>query len=176
VAAICRKLDGLPLAIKLLSTRLKMMTPQTQYTHLSNQLGLHTQGIHSLPAHQTTLYEIIDRNYQLLNTKEQRLFTHLSIFEANFSLEAVEQKLGSSYHDLTYLIDSLLEKSLLQRSTSHQREASFYMLSTIHRFASEQRLGFNPPGSNIFLNNYSSNLCDYQETIQPDWLDHIQWE
>jgi predicted ATPase/DNA-binding XRE family transcriptional regulator len=140
VAAICIQLDGLPLAIELLAAQIKIMTPHTLLEHLNNHLVLHTVGARSSPPHQKTLYHAINWSYNSLTDDEKYLFSYLSIFAGGFTLEAVEQVLSRSVinAEVTNLIISLLEKSLLQSAIDVYGESRFYLLTTIQQFAADK--------------------------------------
>jgi len=140
IYAICRHLDGLPLAIELLAVWIKIMTPHTLLEGLSNHLVLHTEGSHALPVHQRTLYNAINWSYNLLSPQEKFLFNHLSVFTGGFGMKAAEKILSDNSMDAyaADIIAALIEKSLIQRGADIYDEPRFYMLTTIKQFASEQ--------------------------------------
>jgi predicted ATPase len=140
VAQICQQLDGLPLAIELLTTRLNLMTPEVLLSHMNSNFILITRGLRSLPSHQETLYQAIQRSYELLTPQEKRLFAFLSVFKGGFSLSQVEEAFLDNFdHDeLSGLIDSLLDKSLLQIRPGLLAGPRISMLNTIKFFAAEQ--------------------------------------
>jgi hypothetical protein len=93
VAAICRRLDGLPLAIELAAAHARMFTPQMLYERLDHglgaALGLLTDGLRDLPPRQQTLRGTIEWSYNLLGPDEQMLFRHLGVFVGGFTIEAM---------------------------------------------------------------------------------------
>ena len=90
VAAICARLDGLPLAIELAAARIKLLSPSAMLARLESRLNLLTGGARDLPTRQQTLRSTVDWSYGLLNPAEQTLFRRLSVFSGGCTLEAVE--------------------------------------------------------------------------------------
>ncbi len=141
ISAICKQLDGLPLAIELVAARMRLITPQALLEHLHDQFSLSTAEMRAVPARQKSLENAIDWSYQLLSEEEQKLFAYLSVFSGGFTLEAAEIIFSQAFRDITIsaLIASLFDKSLLQRSFDSSGEARYMMLGTIQEFA-RQRL------------------------------------
>jgi predicted ATPase len=129
VAEICRRLDGLPLAIELAAARTRVLPPARMLKRLEQRLPLLTGGGRNAPERQRTLRATIEWSYDLLGDGERRLFARLAIFAGSFALEAAERVCGAQLETL----ESLIEKSLV-RATS---EGRFFMLETIHEFAAE---------------------------------------
>ena len=90
VAAICARLDGLPLAIELAAARIKLLSPSAMLARLESRLNLLTGGARDLPTRQQTLRSTVDWSYGLLNSSEQTLFRRLSVFTGGCTLEGVE--------------------------------------------------------------------------------------
>ncbi|HEV2772073.1 MAG TPA: hypothetical protein VGV57_04505, partial [Thermoleophilaceae bacterium] len=93
-AEICRRLDGLPLAIELAAARLNLFSPERLRERLENRLQLLRRGARDLPARQQTLRATIEWSYRLLEPAEQRLFELLSVF-SGASVKAVEVVAGA---------------------------------------------------------------------------------
>ena len=127
VADICRRLDGLPLAIELAAARVAMLDPGELLERLEERLPLLTSRAHGAPERQQTLRATIEWSYQLLTADEQELFRKLAVFRGSFSIDAAEAVCGC---DLD-LLESLVLKSLLRRWAPGR----LGMLDTIREFA-----------------------------------------
>jgi predicted ATPase len=140
VVGICSRLDGLPLAIELAATRIRLLSPAELLARLSQRLPLLLGGPRDAPARQQTLRDTILWSYDLLQPGEQRLFRRLSIFVGRASLAAVEAIDGSgddSGQDTLQRLDSLVTHSLVD--VKHGVSESRYgMLETIREFGLEQ--------------------------------------
>jgi tetratricopeptide (TPR) repeat protein len=139
IAEICRRLDGLPLAIELAAARMKLLPPQALLLRLSSRLQLLTGGARDRPARHQTLRASIDWSYGLLSERERELFTELSVFAGGCTLESAAAVCGAEGDpgiDLLDGIASLFEKSLLQQEGKD--EPRFGMLETIREYAAER--------------------------------------
>jgi predicted ATPase/class 3 adenylate cyclase len=130
VAAICRRVDGLPLAIELAAARTKLLSPETLLARLEHALPLLTGGARDAPERQRTLRATIAWSYDLLSPDEQQLFRKLSVFAGGFSLEAAEEICGAHLDSFAALADM----SLLKPVAGDR----FLMLETIREYAEEQ--------------------------------------
>ncbi len=136
VAAICRRLDGLPLAIELVAARMRMLGPDEVLAHLDRQMPLLVGGARDLPQRQQTMRAAIAWGYDLLSPAEQRLFRRLSVFAGGWTLDAAVAIGGDGQGDVVDLLDALVEQSMVTvvRDTSGTR---FGMLEPIRQFARE---------------------------------------
>lgn len=136
VAEICRRLDGLPLAIELAAARVKILSPAEILARLREPLAVLTVGSRNLPPRQQTLRQTIAWSHDLLDAEEQRLFRRLAVFAGGCTLLAAETV--ASADALTGLA-SLVDKSLLHRSERDQGdEPRFVMLETLREYALER--------------------------------------
>lgn len=139
IVAICRRLDGLPLAIELAAARIKLFSPQALLQRMIHPLAILTGGTQNAPERHLTLRNTIAWSYHLLNAVEQQLFRRISVFSGGCTLEAIEA-LYISYPDRSELVldgvTSLIDKSLLLQ-TGQGDEPRVMMLETIREYAVE---------------------------------------
>jgi predicted ATPase/class 3 adenylate cyclase len=117
VAEICRRLDGIPLAIELAAARVKVLSPKQLAQKLDERFRLLTGGDRSALPRQQTMRALIDWSYELLTDDERELFRKLSIFAGGFTLEAAAAVCSSHAIDEMAVLDllsSLVDKSLVQ--------------------------------------------------------------
>ncbi|HWQ11735.1 MAG TPA: tetratricopeptide repeat protein [Roseiflexaceae bacterium] len=141
VAELCRRLDGLPLAIELAAARSTLFPPEALLAQLGSQFTLLTGGSRDLPARQQTLWNTIAWSYDLLTDGEQRLFRRLSAFNGGASLEALAAVCTAAGDLDVEIVDglaSLVNKSLLCQDAAAAHEPRFVMLETIREFGLEQ--------------------------------------
>lgn len=139
VAAICIRLDGLPLALELAAARIRILEPVALLKRLDDALDLLTTGDRDLPERQRTLRATIDWSYSLLDTSEQRLLRRLSVFADGWTLDEMEavcyttRERGRALDELS----SLVEKGLVRVVSGGER---YFLLETIRAFAAEALL------------------------------------
>ena len=126
VAQICRRVEGIPLAIELAAGRARMMTPAEILARLQDSFDLLAGGSRSADARHETLKAAMDWSYWLLNEEEQRLFRRLTVFAGGFSLEAAEAVCPNGGLDrdaVMHLLGRLVEQSLVIVNTAGQGQA-----------------------------------------------------
>ncbi|MCA9859848.1 MAG: tetratricopeptide repeat protein, partial [Thermomicrobiales bacterium] len=134
---ICRRLDGLPLAIELAAAQIYHLSVQTLHDRLTHRLPLLTGGPRDLPDRQRTLRETIAWSYELLAPGEQTLFRQLSVFAGGFTLETAESVSEDGNAVLGHLA-ALVDKSLVPYRPGAVPGARYALLETIHEYAAEQ--------------------------------------
>jgi predicted ATPase/class 3 adenylate cyclase len=145
VVAICRRLDGLPLAIELAAARMRLLPPEAIYSRLDSRLSLLTGGGRDRPERQQTLRAAIAWSHDLLDTSEQALFRRLAVFSGGWTLEAAEAVVNAVADPDIAVIDcleALHANSLIRLVDADGPEGTadprFAMLQTIREFAREQ--------------------------------------
>jgi non-specific serine/threonine protein kinase len=144
VAQICRRLDGMPLAIELAAARANVLMPKQILDRLDNSMHLLTRGAHVNAARHQTLRAALDWSFDLLDSKEQAFFTRLSIFAGSFGVDAVEGICageGLAAGELLDLLANLVEKSLvvtLEEGDAQYQEMRYRLLVPIRHYAAEQ--------------------------------------
>ena len=145
IVEICRKLDGLPLAIELAAARLRLMPPPALLGRLENRFVFLVEGPRDLPRRHQTLEAVCDWSYGLLDPREQTMFRNLAPFAGGCSLEAAEWMErgraaegrgleGGDRREVLDLLASLVEKSLLRQVETGEGEPRFQMLETIRQY------------------------------------------
>ncbi|MEO8394463.1 MAG: tetratricopeptide repeat protein, partial [Chloroflexota bacterium] len=139
VAALCTRLDGLPLAIELISARVKLLSPAALLERLHGRLMLQSDGLRDIEPRHRTLNAAIDWSFQLLNAEEQALFRRLGIFVGGWRLDAAEIVCMENLKlNLLDGMASLLDKNLVKQDTRADGVPRFTMLETIREYAREQ--------------------------------------
>lgn len=137
VAAICQRLDGLPLAIELAAARVRILGLEDILARLDDAIGLLTSSRADLPERHRTLKAAIDWSYGLLNAEDARLFRRLAVFAGGASLDAVEVVAEAPGFDALASLDALVAHSLILADTTGPA-SRFAMLQTIRDFARER--------------------------------------
>jgi predicted ATPase len=127
---ICRRLDGLPLALELAAARLRSLDAAALLERLDHRLPLLTGGARDAPTRQRTLRATIEWSYDLLSPDLQQLFARLAVFAGTFSLDAVEQVVDATVDSVGAIAEASLIKPLAG--------SRFLMLETIREFALER--------------------------------------
>jgi predicted ATPase/class 3 adenylate cyclase len=141
VADIVRRLDGLPLAIELAASRMRIFPVEALRARLGERLAVLTGGARDLPARQRTLRGAIDWSYDLLDDADRHLFARFAVFAGGGFLPDVEAVCGPASEigrDVVECVDSLVEKSLLRTDPRAVHEPRFGMLATLQEYAVER--------------------------------------
>ena len=138
VAALCTRLDGLPLAIELAAAWMRVLSPLGMLRRLDQRLELLTGGARDQPARLQTVRNTITWSHDLLSPQEQTLFRRLAVFAGGCTLEAAEMVCAEPGLDVLETMSGLVDHSLLQRVEQPEDEPRFVMLETVREYALEQ--------------------------------------
>jgi predicted ATPase len=140
VAAVCHRLDGIPLALELAAAWMSSMTVGQIALHLDDCFGLLTRGNATALPRQQTLRALIDWSYELLNNQEKILLQRLSVFVGGWTLEAAEAVCGGDgivVGRVLHVLTSLVDKSLVVFE-EREEEGRYHFLETIRQYARER--------------------------------------
>jgi predicted ATPase/class 3 adenylate cyclase len=173
VAEICRRLDGLPLAIELATARSGMLSPQALLSRLERRLKLLRGGARDLPARQQTLRATIDWSYDLLEAGEQVLLARVAIFAGGCTLEAAEAVCDLEGDlDMLASLDGLVDKNLLQSHEGPDGDSRLLMLETIREYGLE-RLAERRETDSVGR-RYANHYLSRAEEAAPELLGPLQ--
>jgi predicted ATPase/DNA-binding CsgD family transcriptional regulator len=177
VVEICRRLDGLPLAIELAAARSKVLAPAALLARLHDRLQLLTSGPQDLPSRLRTMRAAIAWSFDLLTPEEQTLFRRLAVFAGGFTLEAAEAVCESRELDRLapvsrlpspdFVLDgisSLVDRSLLYRTDGPGGDPRFAMLETMREFGLER---LEADGETTAIRDLHARWC--QHLVEDAW-------
>ncbi len=137
VADICRRLDGIPLALELAAARARSLSVESIAARLGDRFALLVGGDRTALPRQQTLRALIDWSHELLTDRERVLFRRLAVFAGGFTLEAAEALRTAGEHDVPdvlAVLSQLVEKSLVEAGTESQR---YRLLETVREYSEE---------------------------------------
>ncbi|WP_438947836.1 ATP-binding protein [Streptomyces mexicanus] len=134
-AEICRRLDGLPLAIELAAARLRLLTPRQIADRLDDRFRLLTSGSRTVLPRQQTLRAVVDWSWELLDTGEREVLSRLSVFAGGCDLAAAEAVCGPATLEA---LGSLVDKSLVVAAPGPGGEMRYRLLETVAEYAAER--------------------------------------
>ncbi len=146
-AEICRRLDGLPLAIELAAARLRMLNPRQIADRLDDRFRLLTNGSRTVLPRQQTLRAVVDWSWELLDGAERAVLRRLAVFAGGCSLAAAEEVCALPGQDGTVAVDSLdvagllgslVDKSLVVAAPGDDGEMRYRLLETVGEYAAER--------------------------------------
>jgi non-specific serine/threonine protein kinase len=185
VADICRRLDGIPLAIELASARVNALTVEQIAARLDDRFALLTSARHGVPSHHRTPRAALDWSYSSLSTQERILLQRLSVFAGGCTLDAIEQVCGGDGIAREQIVDglsSLVNKSLVVAETLKPGEARYAMLETIRQYAGD-KLSESGEGEAI-RNRHLDYFLKFAQEVEPrlhgpeqfEWLERLDVE
>jgi len=180
VVQICRRVEGIPLAIELAAGRARMMAPAEILTRLQDSFGVLAGGSRSADARHETLKAAMDWSYRLLNEEEQRLFRRLAVFAGGFSLEAAEAVCaydGLDRDATMHLLGRLVEQSLVNVNMAGQGPARtrYGLLETLREYGRaklEESLE-----ADVIRRRHAAHFVALAESAAPklDERDRLEW-
>lgn len=184
IAAICRRLDGLPLAIELAAARSRLFTPATLLRRLDRSLDVLQTRARDMPDRHQTLRGAISWSYEMLDDDEKRLFSRLSVFSGGWTIPALTEIGGvdSAASTVETALESLMEHSLVRERDPVRGEARFGMLETIREFAAERlaESGSEPSlrarHADYFSRFAAQGDAHLTGADQDEWLDRLEAE
>jgi predicted ATPase len=135
VVAICRAVDGLPLAIELAAAHVRTLPPVLLRTRLVGRLGVPGAAARDAPARQQTIPATIDWSLQLLGPSDRRTFARLGVFASSVSLEAIDAVCAEPGVDVVAALSTLVDHSLVRRIAGPGREPRFVLLELVRERA-----------------------------------------
>ena len=185
VGRLCRRLDGIPLAIELAAARLRALPLDEIDNRLDQRFRLLTGGHRTTPPRQQTLQALIDWSYDLLNPEEQEMLERLSVFAAGFDLHSAEAVAGAGFDSPVGVLDrlaALVDKSLLQ--TEDVGSVRYRLLETVRDYACAKLLERSQPAASALRGAHRDHYLALAETAAPHlighgqiaWLDRLQLE
>jgi non-specific serine/threonine protein kinase len=185
VLQVCRRLDGLPLAIELAAARVRLLTMDQIADRLADRFRLLVGGSRSAPARQQTLRATVDWSYELLGEPERQLFDRLSVFAGGWSLEAAEAVCSGDSVDATEVLEllgHLVDKSLVLAELNGDGGARYRLLEMLRQYGQE-RLAASASAEAVrrrhavffqdLVETAESKLAGPEEAI---WLERLEQE
>jgi len=185
VAEICRRLDGIPLAIELAAARVGALSVEQISERLEDSLKLLTDGGRTTVPRQRTLRGALDWSYELLREQERVLFRRLSVFAGGWTLEAAEAVApgeGVDQHSFVDLLSELVDKSLLVVETTGESRVRYRLLEPIRQYVREkleesgEAEAVQRRRASFFLALAEEAGAALRGSEEGAWLDHLEAE
>ncbi len=167
VAAICQRVDGIPLALELAAAKISVLTVSQLAARLSDALGLLTSENCTAPDRQQTLRATLDWSYALLNAEQQILFRRLAVFSGGWTIESVEAVCAGgqiSERDVLGLLEQLVERSQVQVESA-DNAAWYRLLEPVRQYAAELLEASGE--AEIVRVRHAAHVLDFVEDIEP---------
>ena len=181
VAEICRRLDGLPLAIELAAARVRLLSPRAMLQRFGTKLTLLTEGARDLPARQQTVRATLDWSYGLLDGAERTLLAGLAVFAGGCELSAAEWVFKGEV-DVVADASSLVDSSLLRQEERRGGEVYLRMSETVREYALA-RLAENGEAEAVrrrhaeyYLSLAEEARLELTGPLQAEWLERLEAE
>ena len=186
VASICRRLDGMPLAIELAAARLRSLSVSDVENRLENRFRLLVGGSRTALARQKTLLAAVDWSYELLTELERAVLSRLSVFIGGWDLARAEAVCSTDHIDswaVADLLGSLVDKSLVQTEPTADSSIRYRLLETIRAYAADrlneeesQAASTRKAHANAFLDLAEAAAPHLTGPDQSNWLARLELE
>ena len=183
VTTICNRLDGIPLALELVASRIRYMDPATMLERLSDRFSELSSTDPVVPERHKTLNATIDWSYNLLTDEERFLFKKLSVFSGGFALTAVEEVCWDRSIPGEYMLDlmsSLVDRSLVETSCHPGQSIRYYLLETLRQYASgllQENEKYRLRRRHLmYFTAMAEKACEERLNAQAFWLGKLQLE
>lgn len=183
VAEICRKLDGIPLAIELAAARVQTLTVGQIAERLDDRFHLLTSGSRNAPTRQQTLEATLDWSFSLLSEPEQKVLSRLSVFAGGWTLEAAEAVCaghGREARDVLDQLTQLANKSLVVVERVPGQETRFRLLETIRQYARDKMQAAGEAGEvqrrhrDWYMNLAGQAESELKGPKQSAWIERLE--
>jgi predicted ATPase/DNA-binding CsgD family transcriptional regulator len=184
IAALCARLDGLPMAIELAAARLRAFAPEQVLARLDERFRLLTAGSRAALPRQQTLRALVDWSFELCSPQEQALWGRLSVFAGSFDLDAAEEVCGDATlpkESVFELVAGLVDKSVLLRE-EHEGGVRYRLLDTIREYGRERLAGsgdeltWHRRHRGYYLALAERAAASWFSAEGPVWLDRMRLE
>ena len=169
ITTICRRLDGIPLAIELAAVRVRLLSVEQIAARLDDRFRLLTGGSRNALPRQQTLRALIDWSYALLAEPERALLQQLTVFAGGWTLEAAEAVCGHEL-DVLELLTQLFNKSLIVVERAGTPETRYGLLETIRQYAREKLLDAAGSAPALWRERHLRYFLAYAEQGEPELL------
>ncbi len=184
---ICRRLDGIPLAVELAAARLRMMPAAELDARLDRQLALLTGGSRAAPPRQQTLRAMVDWSWELLTGPERQVLAALSVFAGGFGLaaaEAIAAGEGAPEEEVAAHFGALVDKSLVQYADAGTGPGRYRLLETVRQYAAGRLDAHGPAAAGAARAAHRDYYLALAEAAAPqligpdqaEWLDRLDAE
>ncbi|GAA2585916.1 LuxR family transcriptional regulator [Dactylosporangium fulvum] len=182
VATLCRRLDGLPLAIEMAATRLRGLSPEQIVERLDERYSLLIAGSRVSRPRQSSLQSLFDWSYELCSPSERRLWARASVFSGGFDLEAAEEVCSGEDLPREAVLENviaLVEKSVLVREERDGR-VRFRMIETLleygrRRLAESSELPLLQARHRVYISGFVERACQaWYSSAEPEWRERIR--
>jgi predicted ATPase len=182
VVGICRRLDGLPLAIELAASWVPVLSPGALLSQLERRLALPGGGVPGAPPRHRSLRDTIAWSYGLLGAPAQTLFRRLAVFNGGCTLDAVQEVCGDGSLDVLQELRTLVANSLVRRTDNPAGDSRYAVLETVREFGceclemSEEALTIHRRHAAYFLALAERVEAKLNTVERETWLDLLESE